>query len=82
MADSTPFTDVPLNVHWHSDTLYDDDYAVGKIGQGFGKWEAWPYWNEEPQLFDTQEEAQSWLLAVYKMGGCNEPIQLRRPAAK
>jgi len=82
LADSTPFTDIPLNVHWHGATLYDNDYAVGNIGTGFGRYEAFPYWNEEPQYFDTQEEAKAWLVAMYKMGGANEPRRTRRPAAK
>lgn len=83
MADSTPFTDIPLNVHWHNDgDLFDNDYAVGHVRQSFGAWLAMPFWNEQEQYFDTQEEAKAWLVAMYKMGGANEPRRTRRPAAK
>lgn len=85
LAESTPFTDIPLEVHWYGDTLYDNDYKVGEVIQGYSIWEAYPYWEEDPQFFDTQEEAQAWLVAMYKMGGKDEPRQhrrTRRPAAK
>ena len=82
MADSTPFPDQPLNVHWHNKDLYDDDYKVGSIYNRWSKWEAIPFWNEEEQEFDTEEEARAWLVAMYKMGGCNEPQRRKRPAAK
>lgn len=77
LADSTPFTDISLDLHWYSDTLYDEDYAVGKVGRGFGVWEAIPYWNEEEQIFETEEEARAWLVAMYRMGGQGESIRHR-----
>jgi len=84
LADSTPFTDIPLNVHWHGLELFDEDYRVGRVDQIWSRWAACPYWNEQEQQFDTQEEAKAWLLAMYKMGGANEPKTKRRvrPAAK
>ena len=90
MANSTPFTDIPLNVHWHNSDLYDEDYKVGYVTVfpreqvGGANWQAHPFWNEEPHWFATQEEAKAWLVAMYKMGGANEPKQRVRvrPAAK
>lgn len=82
MADSTPFTDIPLNVHWHGKDLYDDEYKVASVFQTLGRWEAIPHWDEQEQEFETEEEAKAWLVAMYKMGGCNEPRKRRRPAAK
>lgn len=72
LADSTPFTDMELPIHWENDQLYDDKYAVGRVvhtlaGEQLG-WMADPFWSEDPQFFDLQEEAQAWLVAVYQMG--------------
>lgn len=82
MADSTPFKDEALDVHWYNKDLYDDEYKVGTVNATFGKWRAQPYWNEEEQEFNSEEEAKAWLVAMYKMGGANEPKRYRRPAAK
>lgn len=88
VAKSTPFADTKLGVHWHNRDLYDDDYKVGYVTVfpaeqvGTAKWQAHPFWNEPPQWFLTQEEAKAWLVAMYKMGGANEPRRHRRPAAK
>ena len=81
LADSTPFTDVKLPVHWEHNILYDDMYVVGRVtrtlaGEHLG-WVADPYWDEEMQFFETENEAKAWLLAMYKMGGANEPIKRR-----
>lgn len=88
MADSTPFSDMAMPVHWDENQLYDDMYVVGRVtrtlaGDKHG-WMADPYWNEEMRFFTAEEEAKAWLLAMYKMGGANEPKQKRRvrPAAK
>lgn len=86
LGHSTPFTDMELPVHWDNNKLYDDMYMVGTVtrtlaGDQHG-WTADPYWNEDMQFFDTQEEAKAWLVAMYKMGGQNEPKRRRRPAAK
>ena len=75
MAESNPFTDEPLGLHWHQGQLYDDEYKVGYVTVfpieqvGGANWQAHPFWNEEPHWFATQEEAASWLVAMYKMGG-------------
>lgn len=82
LAESTPFTDRPLGLHWYGRDLYDDEYRVGRIDVAFAQWHACPYWNEEDKEFDTEEEARAWLVAMYKMGGQNEPRKHRRPAAK
>lgn len=82
LADSTPFKDEPMGVHWYDKHLYDDDYKVGAISHNFRQWVAHPYWNESDQEFKTEEEARAWLVAMYKMGGQNEPRRNRRPAAK
>jgi hypothetical protein len=84
----TTFDDVELPVHWENNILYDDMYVVGRVtrtlaGEELG-YMADPYWNEEMHFFDTEEEARAWLVAMYKMGGANEPKAKRRvrPAAK
>lgn len=81
-----PFEDSSLGVHWDRDLLCDEGYKVGhvlKIPAGDElNWRAEPYWNLEPHFFDTREEAKAWLVAMYKMGGANEPKRRRRPAAK
>ena len=82
LADSTPFKDEPLNVHWYNKDLYDNEHRVGSVYTNFGQWIACPYWNESDQEFKTEEEAKAWLVAMYKMGGQNEPRRNRRPAAK
>lgn len=84
MADSTPFRDEPLNVHWYNKDLYDNEYKVGVIDHSFGGWLARPFWNEDEQEFKTEEEARAWLLAMYKMGGANDHYnhKRKRPAAK
>jgi len=86
MAKETPFTDVEMPVHWDHNELYDDIYRVGRIirtlaGEDLG-FMSEPYWNEDAQFFNTEEEAKAWLVAMYKMGGANEPRKHRRPAAK
>lgn len=86
LADSTPFTDAPLGVHWEelgsSSVLWDEGYRVGHISKMFETYKAEPYWNEQEQVFETLEEAQAWLLAMYRIGGKIEPTPRRRPAAK
>lgn len=72
LAESTPFTDMELDIHWYHDQLYDDKYAVGRVtqtlaGEHLG-WLADPFWSEDPQFFDSQDEAKAWLVAVYQMG--------------
>lgn len=88
MSKENPYPDSKLGVHWYNSDLYDDDYKVGYVTVfpaeqvGTAKWQAHPFWNEEPQWFLTQEEAKAWLLAMYKMGGADAPKRRRRPAAK
>lgn len=72
MAKETPFTDMVLPIHWDSGELFDDMYKVGRVtrtlaGEHLG-WLADPFWSEDPQFFDTEDEAKAWLLAVYQMG--------------
>lgn len=82
LAESTPFTDMPLGVYWEDCELYDETFVVGRVARTLaGAAEGWmadPYWNEQMHFFDTQEEAKAWLVAMYKMGGANEPKQRRR----
>lgn len=83
MAESTPFSDMAMPVHWDEGELYDDMYKVGRVARTLAgdqqRWMADPYWNEEMQFFNTEEEAKAWLLAMYKMGGANErPKQRQR----
>lgn len=86
LADSTPFTDMQLPVHWDNNQLFDDMYAVGRVTRTLMHdqlcWSADPFWNERMHIFDTEEEAKAWLVAMYKMGGANEPKRHRRPAKK
>jgi hypothetical protein len=88
MAKSNPFQDEPFGVHWDNNGLFHDGYCVGRVVNTLaGKdlcWMAEPYWQEEAHFFDTYEEARSWLVAMYKMGGADEPTTRRRvrPAAK
>lgn len=78
----TTFTDMPLGVYWEDFELYDETFVVGRVARTLaGASEGWmadPYWNEQMHFFDTQEEAKAWLVAMYKMGGANEPKQRRR----
>lgn len=81
LGESTPFTDMQLPVHWDNNKLYDDMYVVGTVTRTLmhelSCWTADPYWDEDMQFFDTEEEAKAWLVAMYKMGGANEPIRRR-----
>jgi hypothetical protein len=77
----TTFDDGELPVHWEDNNLYDDMYIVGRVtrtlaGEELG-FMADPYWNEDMHFFNTEEEAKAWLVAMYKMGGANEPIKRR-----
>jgi hypothetical protein len=88
MADSNPFQDMAMPVHWDDGELFDDMYKVGRVvrtlaGDQLG-WMADPYWNEDQHFFDTEEEAKAWLTAMYKMGDGNGAKLKRRvrPAAK
>lgn len=72
LAESNPFPDTALDIHWYHDQLYDDKYAVGRVartlaGEYLG-WLADPFWHEDQQFFNTQDEAKAWLVAVYQMG--------------
>jgi len=85
LGHSTPFTDMELPIHWDDNKLYDDMYMVGTVTRTLMHDQlcfcADPYWNEEMRFFDTEEEAKAWLLAMYRIGGANEP-RIRRRAAK
>lgn len=75
----TTFTDIELDVHWYHQQLYDDQYAVGRVtrtlaGEHLG-WIADPFWHEDQQLFNTEDEAKAWLVAVYQMGDHKCKIQ-------
>lgn len=82
LAKSNPFTDVELPVHWDNNKLYDDMYMVGTVTRTLAHdrscWTAEPYWDEAMQFFDKEEEAKAWLVAMYKMGGKDEPKKQRR----
>lgn len=56
-------------VHWEGINLYDDEYRVGRVViDKPSHWMADPFWSEDPKFFALQEEAKSWLVAVYQMG--------------
>jgi hypothetical protein len=86
LGKSNPFTDIELSVHWVDNKLYDDMYVVGTVTRTLAHaqscWTADPFWDEDMQFFDTEEEAKSWLVVMYKMGGANEPIKRRIRATK
>jgi hypothetical protein len=88
LGESNQFSNMTLPVHWDAEKLYDDMYVVGAVTRTLMHdqlcWCADPYWNEQMHFFDTEDEAKAWLVAMYKMGGANEPKAKRRvrPAAK
>jgi hypothetical protein len=43
------------------------DYSVGETSFVITAWQAKPYWYEMSQLFETEEEAKSWLAAMYRL---------------
>lgn len=47
--------------------LMDGDFRVGRIQFLVTGWQAVPLWYEMSQLFETEEEAKSWLLMMYRM---------------
>lgn len=57
-------------LHWDGISLYDADYQVGQVIIIDKKyWRADPFWAEESHFFDTQIEAKSWLVSMYRLGG-------------
>ena len=87
LGKSNPFTDMPMGVYWQGERLWDGECSVGRVmpilsTEKDSRWMAEPHWNEPMGFFNTEEEAQAWLIAVYKMGGQNEPIRHRVKANK
>jgi hypothetical protein len=70
------FTDIKLGLHWHpavwgDNVLWDDDYRIGRVYTTFDhkRWVAEPFWvkaSEGISYFDSEEEAKSYLVAIYK----------------
>lgn len=73
LANENPFPNQNLHVHWQdkeqTSFLWDDDVKVGSVVPIFGSgWKVVPYWGNLPQdLFDTREEAKSYLLTIYRL---------------
>ena len=55
------------NVFRHKTKLMDGHYSVGETSFVETAWQAKPYWYEMSQLFQTEEEAKSWLAAMYRL---------------
>jgi hypothetical protein len=78
----TRFTDLPMGIYWEERELYDEQFLLGRVtrtlaGDQLG-WMADPFWNEDMHFFDTEEEAKSLLVTMYRMGGRHEPKQRQR----
>ena len=59
--------DIWWNVFRHKTKLMDRHYSVGETSFVVTAWQAKPYWYEQSQLFQTEEEAKSWLAAMYRL---------------
>ena len=57
-------------LNWDGISLYDAEYQIGQVMILEKRyWRADPFWAEESHFFETQEEAKSWLVAMYRLGG-------------
>lgn len=48
----------------HKARLMNHDYALGEVAFVVTAWQAKPFWYEQSQLFETEEEARAWLATV------------------
>lgn len=59
------------DIWWYEDKsvrkLMDGNYTVGRVEFLVTAWQARPLWYEMSQLFNSEEEAKSWLLMMYRM---------------
>ena len=73
LADETPFTDLPLGLHWGwyggRWNLHDGGVLVGAVANCLVNFVAsqntYDLFNGE--RFETLEEAKAWLIAMYRM---------------
>jgi len=59
--------DIWWNVFRHRTKLMHGQYSLGEITFVETAWQAKPFWYEQSQLFKTEEEAKSWLAAMYRL---------------
>lgn len=71
IGESNPFTDSDLGLYWEDHRgiqfLKHRDTKLGSVSNCLSVWKANVYWDSQAQFFDTLEEAQSWLLVMYRM---------------
>lgn len=66
------FTDIDSDTIWWKEhfvgaSLMDGDLTVGKVQEAMGEWYARPHWEENSQVFTTEEEARAWLATMYRL---------------